>query len=514
MKFLNLNNFLELLINNKINQDAIRTAGGIEALVAALNRGDLSPIAHKHILGALRGLVVDNADNIKALTDAGGIKALVMALSKPHVTEKQIEHATYTLLKLASNNTENKDAIRLEGGIEVLVNALRGANPTSELAGELARAINAIGDKNPENVKAITNAGGMEIFVALLNYPESTPMLAKQITSALFSLALSRQNQNIIRKAGGISALVSVLNKANSTEEALTNASGALWNLSIHNQENLEEIMKKGGIRALLSLLKRVGAEPELLEYATGALCILTTDYPSSQSEVLKEGGITPLISLLDNKVFTFKTRRLAAIALGEIANNNLHIVFAINKKGGIPVFVEWLRNTDRLSKEALTLVSEVLFKALIASEETEKQMKMLGAFYHFQDDTVLLDELNSKLEITEASTCIYSSAMKEIATYISNDQEGITSTFPIKATHTIINYLCDNKRSDGLLFCLIAVVADYDDISLFEEIMTSVKGRVKSSTTPFAEAGAGSGFGGPTGRDKNDPPADKELDK
>mmetsp|Transcript_21287 Transcript_21287/g.63053 ORF Transcript_21287/g.63053 Transcript_21287/m.63053 type:complete len:619 (-) Transcript_21287:174-2030(-) len=102
-------------------QDMIRAAGAIGPLVALLLENPRSGAAVQTAL-ALRNLAHENAANQDAIRDAGGIGALVMLLSTESAASQEAARA---LRNLARNNAANKEALRKAGGVTPLLAALR-----------------------------------------------------------------------------------------------------------------------------------------------------------------------------------------------------------------------------------------------------------------------------------------------------------------------------------------------------------------------------------------------------
>jgi hypothetical protein len=115
------------------NRDAIRAAGGIPALVAALTTNERFSYGKtwqsyentwQFACKALRNLSFENPANQDAIRAAGAIPAIVAALTKPWIPRAACKSACSTLCNLATDNDANRDAIRAAGGIPAIVAAL------------------------------------------------------------------------------------------------------------------------------------------------------------------------------------------------------------------------------------------------------------------------------------------------------------------------------------------------------------------------------------------------------
>lgn len=106
------------------NQEALRSAGAVRALVSLLNLTESACRTAVASATALSNLAVGNQANKNGIRAAGGIERLVAML---HGSTDAAVASTEALGNLAVKNSANKDAIRLAGGLHLLCEQYKSA---------------------------------------------------------------------------------------------------------------------------------------------------------------------------------------------------------------------------------------------------------------------------------------------------------------------------------------------------------------------------------------------------
>ena len=156
--------------NNEKNQDAIRDADGVRPLIGLLSHrapcesspsGSGPSSAASRAADALGGLARNtHRVNQIAIRDAGGIEQLVALLHEQPIGEAATK-AAGALKHLAFAYSANREAIREAGGIEPLVSLLELRRDAEEDVMIIAGALWNLGYNNPSNQDAIREAGGV-----------------------------------------------------------------------------------------------------------------------------------------------------------------------------------------------------------------------------------------------------------------------------------------------------------------------------------------------------------------
>jgi hypothetical protein len=156
--------------NNEKNQDAIRDADGVRPLIGLLSHrapcesspsGSGPSSAASRAADALGGLARNtHRVNQMAIRDAGGIEQLVALLHEQPIGEAATK-AAGALKHLAFAYSANREAIREAGGIEPLVALLELRRDAEEDVMIIAGALWNLGYNNPSNQDAIREAGGV-----------------------------------------------------------------------------------------------------------------------------------------------------------------------------------------------------------------------------------------------------------------------------------------------------------------------------------------------------------------
>ena len=156
--------------NNEKNQDAIRDADGVRPLIGLLSHrapcesspsGSGPSSAASRAADALGGLARNtHRVNQMAIRDAGGIEQLVALLHEQPIGEAATK-AAGALKHLAFAYSANREAIREAGGIEPLVSLLELRRDAEEDVMIIAGALWNLGYNNPSNQDAIREAGGV-----------------------------------------------------------------------------------------------------------------------------------------------------------------------------------------------------------------------------------------------------------------------------------------------------------------------------------------------------------------
>jgi len=222
--------------NNEKNQDAIRDADGVRPLIGLLSHrapcesspsGSGPSSAASRAADALGGLARNtHRVNQMAIRDAGGIEQLVALLHEQPIGEAATK-AAGALKHLAFAYSANREAIREAGGIEPLVALLELRRDAEEDVMIIAGALWNLGYNNPSNQDAIREAGGVRLLVQLLQTGAGWKAMPNVVGAIRNLCQNSTANKDAVREAGGIAGLVELL-KAGEISSAAVKAAETL----------------------------------------------------------------------------------------------------------------------------------------------------------------------------------------------------------------------------------------------------------------------------------------------
>ncbi|XP_066247673.1 armadillo segment polarity protein isoform X1 [Euwallacea similis] len=270
---------------------AIFKSGGIPALVKLLS----SPVESVlfYAITTLHNLLLHQDGSKMAVRLAGGLQKMVALLQRNNT--KFLAIVTDCLQILAYGNQESKLIILASQGPIELVRIMRSYN-YEKLLWTTSRVLKVLSVCS-SNKPAIVEAGGMQALAMHLGNSSQ-----RLVQNCLWTL---RNLSDAATKVNGLDSLLSSLVQVlgSSDVNVVTCAAGILSNLTCNNQFNKETVCQYDGISALVRTIMNAGDREEITEPAVCALRHLTSRHDKSefaQNQVRVVGGIPVIVRLLN----------------------------------------------------------------------------------------------------------------------------------------------------------------------------------------------------------------------
>lgn len=268
---------------------AIFKSGGIPALVKLLS----SPVESVlfYAITTLHNLLLHQEGSKMAVRLAGGLQKMVALLQRNNV--KFLAIVTDCLQILAYGNQESKLIILASQGPVELVRIMRSYN-YEKLLWTTSRVLKVLSVCS-SNKPAIVEAGGMQALAMHLNHQSQRLMQNCLWTLRNLSDAATKDPLE-----GLLQQLVQLLNS--NDINVVTCAAGILSNLTCNNQRNKVTVCQVGGIEALVGTIMHAGDREEITEPAVCALRHLTSRHPEAemaQNSVRHNCGLPVIVKLL-----------------------------------------------------------------------------------------------------------------------------------------------------------------------------------------------------------------------
>ncbi|CAG9096281.1 unnamed protein product [Plutella xylostella] len=270
---------------------AIFKSGGIPALVKLLS----SPVEAVlfYAVTTLHNLLLHQDGSKMAVRLAGGLQKMVALLQRNNV--KFLAIVTDCLQILAYGNQESKLIILASQGPIELVRIMRSYD-YEKLLWTTSRVLKVLSVCS-SNKPAIVEAGGMQALAMHLGNPSG-----RLVQNCLWTLRnLSDAATKVVEGLEALlSSLVQVL--ASTDVNIVTCAAGILSNLTCNNQRNKVTVCQAGGVDALVRTVVSAGDREEITEPAVCALRHLTSRHVESemaQNAVRLHYGLPVIVKLL-----------------------------------------------------------------------------------------------------------------------------------------------------------------------------------------------------------------------
>merc|ERR1719225_1651388 len=269
---------------------AIFKSGGIPALVKLLS----SPVESVlfYTITTLHNLLLHQEGSKMAVRLAGGLQKLVALLQRNNV--KFLAIVTDCLQILAYGNQESKLIILASQGPLELVRIMRSYD-YEKLLWTTSRVLKVLSVCS-SNKPAIVEAGGMQALAMHLAHPSQ-----RLVQNCLWTLRnLSDAGTKIENLDNLMSGLVQLLNSTD--VNIVTCAAGILSNLTCNNQKNKLTVCTVGGIEALVRTIIAAGDREEITEPSVCALRHLTSRHQEcelAQNAVRLQGGLPQIVRLM-----------------------------------------------------------------------------------------------------------------------------------------------------------------------------------------------------------------------
>ena len=269
---------------------AIFKSGGIPALVKLLS----SPVESVlfYTITTLHNLLLHQEGSKMAVRLAGGLQKMVALLQRNNV--KFLAIVTDCLQILAYGNQESKLIILASQGPLELVRIMRSYD-YEKLLWTTSRVIKVLSVCS-SNKPAIVEAGGMQALAMHLGHPSQ-----RLVQNCLWTLRnLSDAGTKIENMDNLMQGLVQLLNSTD--VNIVTCAAGILSNLTCNNQKNKLTVCNVGGIEALVRTIVAAGDREEITEPSVCALRHLTSRHQEcelAQNAVRLNGGLQTIVRLM-----------------------------------------------------------------------------------------------------------------------------------------------------------------------------------------------------------------------
>lgn len=269
---------------------AIFKSGGIPALVKLLS----SPVESVlfYAITTLHNLLLHQDGSKMAVRLAGGLQKMVALLQRNNV--KFLAIVTDCLQILAYGNQESKLIILASQGPIELVRIMRSYD-YEKLLWTTSRVLKVLSVCS-SNKPAIVEAGGMQALAMHLGNPST-----RLVQNCLWTLRnLSDAATKVDGLEGLLQSLVQVLGSPDGN--VITCAAGILSNLTCNNQRNKVTVCQVGGVEALVRTIMGAGEREEITEPAVCALRHLTSRHIESdmaQNTVRLNCGVQVIVKLL-----------------------------------------------------------------------------------------------------------------------------------------------------------------------------------------------------------------------
>merc|ERR1719188_1873561 len=269
---------------------AIFKSGGIPALVKLLS----SPVESVlfYTITTLHNLLLHQEGSKMAVRLAGGIQKMVALLQRNNV--KFLAIVTDCLQILAYGNQESKLIILASQGPLELVRIMRSYD-YEKLLWTTSRVLKVLSVCS-SNKPAIVEAGGMQALAMHLGHPSQ-----RLVQNCLWTLRnLSDAGTKIENLDNLMQGLVQLLNSTD--VNIVTCAAGILSNLTCNNQKNKLTVCTVGGIEGLVRTIIAAGDREEITEPSVCALRHLTSRHQEcelAQNAVRLQGGLPTIVRLM-----------------------------------------------------------------------------------------------------------------------------------------------------------------------------------------------------------------------
>merc|ERR1719350_367180 len=269
---------------------AIFKSGGIPALVKLLS----SPVESVlfYTITTLHNLLLHQEGSKMAVRLAGGLQKMVALLQRNNV--KFLAIVTDCLQILAYGNQESKLIILASQGPLELVRIMRSYD-YEKLLWTTSRVLKVLSVCS-SNKPAIVEAGGMQALAMHLGHPSQ-----RLVQNCLWTLRnLSDAGTKIENMDNLMQGLVQLLNSTD--VNIVTCAAGILSNLTCNNQKNKLTVCNVGGIEALVRTIVAAGDREEITEPSVCALRHRTSRHQEcelAQNAVRLQGGLPTIVRLM-----------------------------------------------------------------------------------------------------------------------------------------------------------------------------------------------------------------------
>ena len=253
-------------------------------------------------LNQLQAFCQENEDNQEGVLKAGGIEAIVEAMDKFPSHHGIQDEACWVLGTLAIND-EQKSAIAEKGGLRAIILAMYLLETNAEFQATCLEVTNHLVDDHMLNKVVVCELGGISPIVTAMNeHSANTRVLGLAIMLLANIAADCGVAKTMIIEAGGIAAIFSAMMAHKASAEIQECGCGFIANLSCSNNTAKFMVSQSGGIGFILTAMKNHGPDPRVQEHALYALQNLAYDCLDTKNMIIEYGGLGPILDVMKSQ--------------------------------------------------------------------------------------------------------------------------------------------------------------------------------------------------------------------
>jgi len=247
------------------------------------------------------------------ISSQGGLILLVNAMNKFRDDVDLQEAACSALLNLSSDAEEQ---VLLGSNVVQSVIAMMQHQLTSPKLQEKSLGILQNVSMRSKNAKrAIAEAGGIRAVTFAIKEFMGSPSVLERAFTAMWSLAVLEDNQDLIANEGGITLVINGMMANITFEKVQTQGCGCLCTLS-SNSRNKALVRDLGGVDAIVFAMWAHYNSDALLIEACRALSIVAVNIQTNEVMIAGEGEISAMMSAMRRFPNSERLQEHACVAL------------------------------------------------------------------------------------------------------------------------------------------------------------------------------------------------------
>ena len=194
----------------------------------------------------------------RSIVAAGGIEAVVAAMNAHMGVADVQEYGCGALGVIAAMADENQVKVAAAGGIEAVVAAMKAHRGVADVQKEGCLALTFIADAAENQAKVVAAAGGIEVVVAAMNAHRAVANVQESGCSALYVIApdaAAAWNWTKVAAMSGIEAVVVAMNAHRGVADVQGLGCKALFAIACASSENRNQVTTAGGIEAVVAAM-------------------------------------------------------------------------------------------------------------------------------------------------------------------------------------------------------------------------------------------------------------------
>ena len=340
-----LNQLQTFCQENEDNQEDIVKAGGIEAVVKAMDRFPSHSGTQDEACWVLGTLAI-NDDHKSAIAEKGGLRAIILAM---YLLENNAEFQTTCLeviSHLVNGHMLNKVVVCESGGISPIVTAMNQHSTSTRILGlAIMLLANIAADCGVAKTMIIEAGGIAAIFSAMMAHKTNVEI---QECGCGFIANLSCSNDTakfLVSQSGGIGFVLAAMKNHGPDPGVQEHALYALQNLAYDCLDTKNLIIEYGGIEPILAVMKGQRSEPAVISTACETIIMLIHRREYAKDAAFSFGAVKETLSLLEDASLSATTHQSACQLLMNMAHNHTKNKERIAAAGGFPIILACLLN-------------------------------------------------------------------------------------------------------------------------------------------------------------------------